>query len=177
MRLQLFAILSLVTGCRAERALSGALVLSDVAREWSGSSAPPQCTPDVRLERDGVPQALAMQNCTWPVQSRGRGEMRLTGSKTPLGTLGLLSRQEDVPDSAAAFHLRDSLSTALRTQGFREYQCYSDDRQWRSSRGALHFSIGAIFPTGLLRIMIFAVTDTQNIPSIACPDSAARLLP
>ena len=176
MRLQLFAVLSLVTGCGAERAPSGALALSDVAREWSGSSLPPQCTPDVQQKRDGVPRTLRMETCAWPVQSRGRGEMRLTGVKTPIGALGLLTRQEDVPDSAAAFRLRDSLSTALRAQGFREYQCYSDDRQWRSSRGAVHFSVGAVLPTGFLRIGIFAATDSQSIPSIACPDSSAQLL-
>jgi hypothetical protein len=170
------ALLSLGVGCGAERTQPGEHFLRDLAREWAGSTVPPECVSDVQQQRDGVPPHLRTENCAWPVQSRGRGVMRLTGVKTPTGQLGLLIREEDVIDSAAAFRLRDSLSRDLRVMGFREYQCYVEDRQWRSSSGAVHFWIGAVFPSGLLKTGITAVADAKHIPAIACPDSSARLV-
>jgi hypothetical protein len=156
----LVALCGAVLSGAAARAQAGTLALEALAQDWSGSNAAPHCTVDA-----------VSPTCTWPVQSRGRGVLRLTGSRTPAGVLGLLTREEDVPNRAAARRLRDSLSTALRRQGFQEYRCYADDRQWRGPQATVHFTIGATFPNGLLRVAIFATTAPRSIPRVACPDA------
>jgi hypothetical protein len=175
-RVLLLSICSTMLPDGAIGAQDGSLSLRNLARRWSGSSVTPSCTANVQQQRDGVPRVLTTSDCVWPARQNGPGQSRVTGIRSPLGALQLVTLSEDVADRSAAFRMRDSLSVTLRQQGFAEYQCYEDDRQWRSSRAAVHFFIGATFPNGLLRVGVAATTEAKSMPDIACPDSSATRL-
>lgn len=165
MRLRTCAIVlsAALAGCLAQ-GQANALSLEALARDWTGSSVAPRCAANAEPGLRGP-----SRQCEWPILPRGRGVLRVSGRANAAGQLVLVAREEDVTDRTTALRIRDSLSVSMRAAGLREYRCPKDDRQWRSAQATVHMMVGATFPNGLLRIAIFATTETASMPDVACP--------
>jgi hypothetical protein len=173
MRRLAFAILfSLAAVTSSAQAQDGVLALEAIARDWSRSSNPPRCEP--QLSR-GLPEPT--RTCEWPVGSSDRGGLKVSGLANAAGKIVLVAREDDVADRAAALRLRDSLSVSMRAAGLREFRCPwdGDGRQWRSAQATVHMTIGATLPDGRISILIFATTHTDSVPEVLC--SGAEAIP
>lgn len=179
LRLSLVLPLTLVSAFLSDGAVyaqSGSVSLRDLSRRWSGSSTPPSCTANVQQQRDGVPRLLTTDDCVWPARQRGHGVSRVTGIRSLFGVLQLVTLSEDVHDRAAASRTRDSLSSALRSQGFAEYLMLRRRpvmavERWRSPLLCRRCISGWTAARG-----VFATTDVKHIPDIACPDASSKRL-
>lgn len=168
LRVTVSSSLALLAGASSLGAQATGLSIEELGTAWSGS-AHPTCA-DAPGQAD-LPPAVRVQDCRWTLVVPDARRSEVTGSRSAMFGFVAVTWYFGVADSTAARVIADSLGTALRARGLKEYECPNNGRRWQATGMVVQFSPGAVAEDGLLNVMLFATIMPEAIPAFACPDA------